>query len=174
MLQLQGIINMRYIRSCLLVSFFPAAALLSANCRRDVSAAEISERSPEAANANVASSGPRVDESAFTLSLAPGAPYSAGVAGVLLLELKAKAPHHVNQEYPHKLKLKPTDGVTFPNSTLTRDAMKLEAMAVSLKVPFTPTRSGALTISGEFAFSLCTADRCLIEKRALSTEIQVR
>jgi hypothetical protein len=165
---------MRYLRSFLLLFVFPSAVLSSANCRRDVSAAEIAEQPSVSAAANVAPSGPRIDEPAFTLSLTTNAPCSVDKSGVALLELKAKRPHHVNQEYPHKFRLKPTDGITFPNSTLARDAMTLEPMAISLKVPFTPTRSGTLTISGEFAFSLCTADRCLIEKRTLSTEIRVQ
>ena len=165
---------MRYPKSFLLLLVLPTAALSSANCRRDVSAAEIVGPPSESAAVNVAPVGPRVDEPAFTLSFTTNAPYSVGKAGLVLLELKAKSPHHVNQEYPHKLKLNPADGITFPNSILARDAMSLEPMAVSLKVPFTPTRSGTLTISGEFAFSLCTADRCLIEKRALSTEIRVQ
>jgi hypothetical protein len=88
--------------------------------------------------------------------------------------LKAKAPHHVNQEYPHKLKLKPVDGISFPNPTLARDAMTLEPMAIVLRVPLKPTRAGVFKVEGEFAFSLCTADRCLIEKRSLISEIKVK
>jgi hypothetical protein len=113
------------------------------------------------------------EEAAFSLRLEPRAPYEAGKPGVVVLQLKAKEPHHINQEYPHKLKVKATDGVAFPQPVLGRDAMRIAAMSAELSVPFTPGKSGTYSIGGDFAFSLCTADRCLMEKRSLAVAINV-
>jgi hypothetical protein len=91
----------------------------------------------------------------------------------VVVTLTARGPHHVNQEYPHKLKLKYTDGVTYAKPAIARESMKIDSAQAQFSVPFTPTRSGKVTVGGDFAFSLCTADRCLIEKRILALDIQV-
>jgi hypothetical protein len=103
----------------------------------------------------------------------PGASYEIGKPGTLVVRLRAKEPHHINQEYPHKLKLRATDGIAYGQLILSREAMTIGPMQLELTVPFTPSRSGVLIVGGDFAFSLCTADRCLMEKRALSVEIKV-
>ncbi len=144
---------------------------LSLNCRHEVSAAERST-SQEAQGEPSRPAAPKFDETAFSLELSKLGSYSAGNTGYLRLELKAKAPHHVNQEYPHKLKLKPVEGVEFESLTFARDSMSVEPMSVVLKVPLKPTRAGQYKVQADFAFSLCTADRCLIEKRTLEAEIQ--
>ncbi len=158
-----------------------AAALvtttLNVACRREVSAAEMKQTASASAASGPEANTPvaaQFDESAFTLKLEPRAPYAVGTPGVVILQLKAKEPHHINQEYPHKLKLKASDGVTYPQPILSRQSMKIAPMQADLTVPLTPNRSGELTISGEFAFSLCTADRCLIEKRTLAVAINVK
>jgi len=143
----------------------------SAACRREVSAAEMNGNSNTPAGPAPAA---RFDESAFALTMEPDGAYTTGKPGVVSVKLTAKGPHHVNQEYPHKLKLKPVEGVTYPQPIIQRDAMKIETVGAQFGVPLTPNRSGKLTVEGEFAFSLCTADRCLMEKRPLALEIQVQ
>ena len=146
-------------------------------CKREVSAAEISSNSntsavvAEAANVTPAS---RFDESAFSLTIDPQGTYAVGKAASVAIHLTAKGPHHVNQEYPHKLKLKASDGVTYPHTVISRDAMKISQEHADFTVALTPSRTGKVTVGGDFAFSLCTADRCLIEKRALSLDVQVQ
>lgn len=158
-------------------SAFLLMASLSVSCRRDVAAAEMNKGSTVSTVSESASSAPvasHFDEAAFMLKIEPRAPYEVGKPGIVEIELKAKDPHHINHEYPHKLKLKPIDGVTFPSSTLGRESMKISPMYAELTVPFTPDRRGVFSIGGDFAFSLCTADRCLMEKRMLAVEVQVR
>lgn len=148
----------------------------SVSCRREVSAAEMKENANVPAAAEpVAGPAPaaRFDEAAFTLSIEPQGAYVSGQPCAANVKLVAKGPHHVNQEYPHKLKLKAVDGVTYAQPVVARDSMKVEMTQAQFAVPFTPTRSGKVTIGGDFAFSLCTADRCLIEKRPIELEIQV-
>jgi len=149
--------------------------VLLVGCRRDVSAAEGSASHSEPASAAAVSApAPAFDEAPFSLRLVTAGPYAVDKTGSFSVELKAKTPYHVNQEYPYKLKLKPVESVEFAKQTITRESMAVEQMSVTLKVPFKSSRAGVAKVEGEFAFSLCTADRCLIEKRVLATDLVVR
>ena len=165
---------MRYFQSIPKVLALSIGVLLLAGCRGEVSAAESSIKHTESVGVAATATASSFDEPAFSVSLSKSGTYSAGNSGILMLELQAKAPHHVNQEYPHKFKLKPVDGISFPNPTLARDAMTVQPMAIVLRVPLKPMHKGAFKVEGEFAFSLCTADRCLIEKRSLVAEIEAQ
>jgi hypothetical protein len=43
-----------------------------------------------------------------------------------------------------------------------------------MRVPFTPDGAGQRTVSGQFAFSVCTDETCLMEKRDLSLVVDVK
>jgi len=134
------------------------------------SAAPAAAAVPEAAPTGAA----RFTDAAFDLTLeAPKGSLKAGQAGSVEVVLTAKAPFHVNDKYPIKLKLKETAGVKYENLTLGKDAVKLEAMKAVLPVSFTPDGAGKRTIAGQFAFSVCTEDKCLMEKRDLLLDVTV-
>ncbi|HVY26692.1 MAG TPA: hypothetical protein VHB79_09065 [Polyangiaceae bacterium] len=110
-------------------------------------------------------------DTGFDLSLeAPKAPVKAGQAGSVEVVLAAKPPFHVNDKYPIKLKLKETPGVKYDNMTITKDAVKLEPMKAVMPVSFTP-EAGKRTVAGQFSFSVCTEDKCLMEKRDLLLDV---
>jgi len=115
----------------------------------------------------------KVSDSSFELSLEPKAGLKAGQAGNVEVVLLAKAPFHVNDKYPIKLKLKETAGLKYESLTLGKDAVKLETMRATLPVAFTPERAGKFTVAGQFAFSVCTDDKCLMEKRDLALDVSV-
>jgi hypothetical protein len=112
-------------------------------------------------------------DAAFEVSLEPKDAAKAGQASALEVTLLAKAPYHVNDKYPIKLKLKETPGVKYENLTLGKDAVKLEAMKAVMPVSFTPDGAGKRTVAGQFAFSVCTEDKCLMEKRDLALDVNV-
>jgi hypothetical protein len=116
---------------------------------------------------------PKFTDAAFDLSIeAPKAPLKAGQAGNVEIVLVAKAPFHVNDKYPIKLKLKETPGVKYESLTVGKDAAKVEAMKAVMPVAFTPD-SGKRTVAGTFSFSVCTEDKCLMEKRELALNVSV-
>ena len=115
----------------------------------------------------------RFDESNFELKMQAKGAYKAGQAATLEVVLDAKKPFHVNDKYPYKLKLAKTDGVKFPSDVVKKDAVKLETQRAVMTVPFTPEAAGKKKIGGQFSFSVCTDDKCLIEKRDLALEISV-
>ncbi|MDF3066045.1 MAG: putative secreted protein [Polyangiaceae bacterium] len=112
-------------------------------------------------------------DAAFEVSLEPKGAAKAGQASAAEVTLVAKAPYHVNDKYPIKLKLKETPGVKFDNLIVTKDAAKVETMKAVMPVSFTPDAAGKRTVAGQFAFSVCTEDKCLMEKRDLLVELNV-
>ncbi len=125
----------------------------------------------EPSTASVAAA--RVDDPSFELSLVAKAGLKAGQPGDVELVLVAKAPFHVNDKYPIKLKLKETAGLKYESLTLGKDRVKLEAQRATLPVGFTAERAGKFTVAGQFAFSVCTDDKCLMEKRDLALDVSV-
>ncbi len=125
-----------------------------------------------AADGAPAAGTPRVTDAAFEVSLEAPQPLKAGQAGSVDVVLVAKAPFHVNDQYPIKLKLKETPGVKYANLTITKDAAKVENMKAVMPVAFTP-EAGKRTVAGTFSFSVCTEDKCLMEKRDLALDVSV-
>jgi hypothetical protein len=147
-----------------------AAAPQAAPAGADAAAA-----APAPAAADAAPTGSaKFSDTGFELSLeAPKAPVKAGQAGNVEVVLAAKPPFHVNDKYPIKLKLKETPGVKYENMTITKDAVKLEPMKAVMPVSFTPDAAGKRTVAGQFSFSVCTEDKCLMEKRDLLLDVNV-
>jgi hypothetical protein len=78
----------------------------------------------------------------------------------------------VNDKYPIKLKLKETPGVKYESLVIGKDAAKVEQMKAVVPVSFTP-EAGKRSVAGQLSFSVCTEDKCLMEKRDLALEISV-
>ncbi|HEY2406386.1 MAG TPA: hypothetical protein VGI10_10305 [Polyangiaceae bacterium] len=116
----------------------------------------------------------KYSDASFDLSLSPKGAYSSGQAGEADIVLVAKAPYHVNDKYPYKFKLKEAPGLSFPNLVIAKDAVKLEAMKAEIPVAFTPQGAGKKVVAGQLSFSVCTVDKCQIEKRDLALDIDVK
>jgi hypothetical protein len=146
----------------------------------DTAAPPAGTAAPGAASTEAASAAPegtgssRYDESKFDLTAQPSGAYAAGQEGAVEIVLNAKPPFHANQQYPYKFKAKEAAGVKFAQPVLGKDAAKLEAQRVTMRVPFTPDGAGKRTVSGQFAFSVCTEETCLMEKRDLSLVVDVK
>jgi hypothetical protein len=116
----------------------------------------------------------KLSEASFELELRPKGAYMAGQQAEAEIVLDAKPPYKVNEEYPYKFKLKEASGVKFPATVVGKDAAKLEKQKVTMPVSFTPEAPGKCTVAGQLAFSVCTDDKCLIEKRDLSLVVDVK
>lgn len=182
---------------CILGPLSAAAVLVSA-CKREVPPAgedarvPTAEAAPTPPAATEAASTPsgapaaaapataegagsnRYDEANFELSAQPAGSYSAGQEGALEIVLNAKPPFHANQQYPYKFKAKEGSGVKFAQPVVGKDSAKLETQKVTMRVPFTPDGAGKRTVAGQFAFSVCTDETCLMEKRELSVVVDVK
>ena len=117
--------------------------------------------------------GPAASSPTFSTWLQTTGGYEVGKSGVVVAVLTAKAPYKCNDKYPYKLVLDPApNGVTY--STLKVRGMRIAEKRSTLHVPFTPTKAGRAKISGTLSFSVCTKERCLVEKRALSVNVEAQ
>jgi hypothetical protein len=149
---------------------------------RSASNAAAPEASPAAPQVAAAAAAPgatpaaaaKVTDPAFELSLdAPKTSLKAGQPGTVEVVLLAKAPFHVNDKYPIKLKLKETPGIKYESLVVGKDAAKVEQMKAVVPVRFTPDGAGKRSVAGQLAFSVCTEDKCLMEKRDLALDVNV-
>ena len=129
---------------------------------------------PAPATAADASGPNHYDEQKFALLAQPSGAYAAGKEGTVEIVLDAKPPFHANQQYPYKFKTKEAAGVKFAQPVVGKDAAKIEQQRVTMRVPFVPDAAGQCTVSGQFAFSVCTEETCLIEKRDLALVVDVK
>lgn len=116
----------------------------------------------------------QVSEDSFDLKIEPTGSYAAGKEGQVQIVLDAKAPFHVNKEYPYSFALNDSPGLKFASMKVQKDAVKLETQRATMTVPFTPSKGGAHTISGTFKFSVCTDEQCLIKKQELALSVDVK
>jgi len=112
-------------------------------------------------------------EETFDLILRPVGTLTAGAPGSVEIQLSAKAGYHCNDKYPYKFKVGDSSGVKFTTPVFTKDALTLEEKRATMKLDLTPETKGEQTVRGVFAFSLCSAERCLVEKRELAAKIPV-
>lgn len=114
----------------------------------------------------------RVEGEAFLLEWKAGSA-TPGEATEGRLLLTPKAPFKCNLEYPYKLKVEAPAVVELANKEITKPQMKVDAKQVSIPVAYKmPT--DAQTIDGHLAFSVCTDDKCLIERIQLKMTAQAQ
>lgn len=110
-----------------------------------------------------------VEESNFKLTWQPAALGAGAKAGQGELVLVAKAPFKCNQDYPYKLKL--TAGSAIPSKTeITKPDIMVAKDRVAVPVSF-EVNGPAPAMEGTFAFSVCTDDKCLIERKTLKLTV---
>lgn len=117
---------------------------------------------------------PSYSEESFELTLSPKGSYAVDQPAQAQVVLVARGAFKCNDQYPYKLKLDPSEGLQFPKQLITKDAVELQHKSAVMTVDFTPKRAGPATLSGLYSFSVCTDDKCLIEKRKLSLAIDVK
>lgn len=110
-------------------------------------------------------------EEAFHLSIeAPGA-VVAGKESIFKVILAAQSGYKVNDEYPLKFQFSETEHVRPAKPTVRKEDAKLEKQRAEMPLPVTIESKGKHKVSGKLSFSVCTEERCLIEKRDLTIEV---
>jgi hypothetical protein len=125
-----------------------------------------------AAPAGKETQGAVVSEEAFSTWLQTTSPAKAGAPVQLEAVLVAKPPYHCNPEYPHKFKLSAAPaGLSYPEETVR--GMKVTPARSVLAIPVNAQSAGKPTVAGTLSFSVCTEERCMVEKRDLSVALDV-
>lgn len=116
----------------------------------------------------------KLDQKNFSLEMKAAGPYKAGQQGTVEVVLEPKGAFHCNQEYPYKIKLgTPPAGVTYPTPVVKTDAVTITPEKAVMKVPFVAEKPGEAKVSGNFYFSVCTSEQCVIENRELAVLVKV-
>ena len=111
----------------------------------------------------------RVEGEAFSLEWKPGSGEAGGaIKGELVLI--PKAPFKCNIEYPYKLKVT-AQAVGLTKAEVTKPDIAVDAKRVVIPVTYTMPASPQV-IDGHLAFSVCTDDKCLIERTQLKMTTQ--
>jgi hypothetical protein len=111
-----------------------------------------------------------LEEDAFGIEFSAPVNVKVGEPFAIALKLAAHGGYKVNQEYPIKFAL---DGaqLTFDPAVLKKEQLTLELKKAELKGKATASAKGALTLHGKLSFSVCTDERCLIEKREVAVKV---
>ncbi|MEZ4376432.1 MAG: hypothetical protein R3B07_36845 [Polyangiaceae bacterium] len=128
---------------------------------------------PATASDGAGAASDHVTDAGFELSIRSGE-VAVGSDATAEVELLSKQPFKCNDKYPYKFTTTASDGLELSAPVITRDQATIEHDRVVMKIPFKASQAGAHTLSGRFAFSICTADQCRIEKRDLSLQIQAK
>jgi len=134
-------------------------------------AAAAGEAAPPAAAQSAAA---RISEAPFDLHLEGSPSYEAGKDAVVSIVLEAKPPFKVNEEYPYKFKVKEAPSLKYKSAVVGKDAAKHDKQRLTMPVSFVPESAGEHSVAGQFAFSVCTDENCLIEKRDLELVVSVK
>lgn len=130
------------------------------------------EESPDGASALGTVTGPPATGEGFSVHLETTDALKVGQAATLNAVLKAKEPFKCNDKYPYKFKFEPNAAVT-PQSEVVR-GVKIEGKQATLTTSITPKAVGKHTVAGELSFSVCTPDKCLVEKQRLTISFEVK
>jgi hypothetical protein len=111
-------------------------------------------------------------DEAYAIWLQAPSPVKAGQPVPVEVVLTAKPPYHCNAEYPHKFKLAAAPaGLSYSEETVR--GMKVTPERSVMAIPVKADAPGKPTISGTLSFSVCTAERCMVEKRDVSLALEV-
>jgi hypothetical protein len=87
--------------------------------------------------------------------------------------IRAKKPFKCNDEYPYRfVSSTPTRAVSMQNPTAK--TASVNASQTTITIPIVPRAVGKQRFSGTLSFSVCTDAQCLVEKRQLALDFEVR
>ncbi|HEV7556040.1 MAG TPA: hypothetical protein VGO00_11320 [Kofleriaceae bacterium] len=117
-----------------------------------------------------------------TLAIEAPADTTAGADVVAKVTVTPSSGFHVNLEYPTKLTLDSTPGVTIPKAELKAggrdkskgDADALDEQKLAFLVHLTADKTGSYTINGSFKFAVCDKDQCLPKREPIKIVVAAK
>lgn len=116
--------------------------------------------------------GPAVQDEPFVTWLQASAPLAAKGKSEITVVLEAKKPYKCNDKYPYKFKVGSSAGLTATEATVR--GMQIGKERSTMTIPVTVGDPGKASLTGELSFSVCTDDKCLIEKQTLTISLDVQ
>ncbi len=104
-------------------------------------------------------------DSAFSVELTGPTSVAVGERASFVVTLRAGTGYKVNAEYPHKFKTQERSGITSTQKVIDKTMATITSDVATFPFEVVLTAPGQHTVAGQLAFSVCTAERCLIERR---------
>jgi hypothetical protein len=108
----------------------------------------------------------------------------AGAEVIAKVIVTANEKYKVNEEFPTKITLDATQGVTFAKATLTAgghdkdkgDADVFNDKQMTFLVKLTPAQNGTYTINGSFKFAVCdrAGSQCLPKREPIAIQVAAK
>jgi hypothetical protein len=97
-----------------------------------------------------------------------------GQPGAIVVAITPKAGFKINEEFPTKLTVEsPPDGLSFPSPVLKKADGTLDAQGrFAFRMPFVAARAGAFKVEPTLKFSVCNADRCIVQRQTLAVQVK--
>jgi hypothetical protein len=116
------------------------------------------------------------DEGTLTIAKASG---KAGSELVSKISIVPASEFHVNTEFPVKLTLEPTDGLTFAKTEYTAggmskavgDASQFTEKGLDFAVKTTALKPGTYEVKGTFKFAVCKDIQCFPKKQPITITV---
>lgn len=113
-------------------------------------------------------------EDSFIVELSGPSAIGIGERASFVVTLRAGSGYKVNPEYPHKLRLKEASGLTFAQRVVDASSANVSKDAATFPIAVEATAPGAHKVAGQLAFSVCTPEKCLMERRELEVDTVAR
>lgn len=118
----------------------------------------------------------QADEGTLTIDKAEG---KAGADLVANIKVTPAAGRHVSMEFPIKITLEPTDGVTLAKTELDAggtakaqgDASAFSEQQLAFAVHATATKPGSYEVKGVMKFGVCDAESCHPKKQPITIAV---
>lgn len=115
-----------------------------------------------------------VENPNYTVRFTVESPCKHGETCTALVTVDAKGGFHINDKYPYRFKLdEPGPGLKYPKPQVGREDGTFSETKAVLRVPFVAASAGEVKVGGTLSFSVCSDEKCLIDKQALETAAKV-
>jgi hypothetical protein len=119
-------------------------------------------------------------EGKLAIEVSPEA--AAGAEATAKITVTPGTGYHVNTEYPVKLVLNSTQGVTLAKTELSAgghtqgkgDADSFDEKQLAFSVKLTPASAGSYTVNGTFRFAVCDASQCLPKRENVAITVAAK
>jgi len=102
----------------------------------------------------------------YELKLVAPSSISKGKQATFDVVLVTKGAFHINDEYPYRFTCDTrAEGVKYPKPKLGRKDGTFGKTRAVISVPFIPQKSGTVRLGGDYRFSVCSAQNCLMKRK---------
>lgn len=150
------------------VGVLAVGALVSVACgKSEAAAAPARERAQQVKDGDGAAAQQRVETESYVLEIKAPGPYAVGADSTFDVVLTAKTDFHINDQYPYKFTPKDNGNNVTYKGPVGRPDGPVDAHQITIKVPFSATAAGAITVGGRLSLSVCSDKNCLMDKQNL-------